>query len=179
MRKKKNKGTPAAGFCAGLGTFLLLLVIAACIPVTLPRLFGSQVYAVISGSMEPAISEGSLVYVRQAEPETIEKNDVIAFYGTEASGAIILHRVVENRTVDGSFITKGDANAQPDLSPVSYNRLLGKAERTVPYLGQLALVLSGTWGKLAAVCLVLAAVMLHAVSGALKIKRESAENGSR
>lgn len=173
MHKKKNKGTPAAGFCARLGTFLLLLVIAACIPFTLPRLLGYRVYAVISGSMEPAISVGDLVYVRQTEPEDVEKNDVIAFCAAEASGAIILHRVVENRTVDGSFITKGDANAQPDLSPVSYDRLLGVTERAVPYLGQLGLILTGSWGKLAAVCLVLAAVMLHAVSAGLRSKGES------
>ena len=172
MHKKKNKGTPAAGFCARLGTFLLLLVIAACIPFTLPRLLGYRVYAVISGSMEPAISVGDLVYVRQTEPEDVEKNDVIAFCAAEASGAIILHRVVENRTVDGSFITKGDANSQPDLSPVSYDRLLGVTEWTIPHLGQLGLILTGSWGKLAAVCLVLAAVMLHAVSAALRAKQE-------
>ena len=171
----KNKDR-AAGFCARLGTFLLLLVIAVCIPFTLPRLLGYQVYAVISGSMEPAISVGDLVYVRQAKPEAVEENDVIAFFGTESSDAIILHRVVENRTVDGSFITKGDANAQPDLSPVSYQRLLGAAKRTVPKLGQVALILSGTWGKLAAVCLILAAVMLHAVSAALRAKGESYQN---
>ena len=171
----KNKDR-AAGFCARLGTFLLLLVIAACIPFTLPRLLGYQVYAVISGSMEPAISVGDLVYVRQAKPEAVEENDVIAFFGTESSDAIILHRVVENRTVDGSFITKGDANAQPDLSPVSYQRLLGAAKRTVPKLGQVALILSGTWGKLAAVCMILAAVMLHAVSAALRAKGQSHQN---
>ncbi|MGN1025961.1 MAG: signal peptidase I [Faecousia sp.] len=175
MHKKENKGTPAAGFCARLGTFLLLLVIAACIPFTLPRLLGHRVYAVISGSMEPAISVGDLVYVRQTEPEDVEKNDVIAFCAAEASGAIILHRVVENRTVDGFFITKGDANAQPDLSPVSYDRLLGIAERTIPHLGQLGLILSGTRGRLAAVGLVLAAVMLHAVSAGLRAREESSQ----
>ena len=176
MQEKTRKKNRAAGFCAGMGTVLLLLVIAACIPFTLPRLLGYQVYAVISGSMEPAISVGDLVYVRQAKPEAVEENDVIAFFGTESSDAIILHRVVENRTVDGSFITKGDANAQPDLSPVSYQRLLGAAKRTVPKLGQVALILSGTWGKLAAVCMILAAVMLHAVSAALRAKGQSHQN---
>ena len=106
----------------------------------------------------------------------MKKSDVIAFYGTEDSRAIILHRVVENRTVDGTFITKGDANLQPDLSPVSYNRLLGITEKTVPQLGRLALILSGTWGKLAALSLVLAAVMLHAVGAALRAKAESFQN---
>ena len=176
MRKKKNKGHFIAGFCARLGTFLLLLIIAACIPFSLPRLLGCQLYAVISGSMEPAVSVGSLVYVRQVQPETVQKDDIIAFYGTVDSGAVILHRVVENRTVDGSFLTKGDANAQPDLSPVRYDRVLGKAERTVPHLGRLAMLLSGTWGKLSALGLVLAAVLLHAAGAAMKSKEERFQN---
>ena len=138
-----------------------------------PQVMGFSILRVLPGSMEPAISVGDLVYVRQAKPEAVEENDVIAFFGTESSDAIILHRVVENRTVDGSFITKGDANAQPDLSPVSYDRLLGVTEWTIPHLGQLGLILTDSWGKLAAVCLVLAAVMLHAVSAALRAKQES------
>lgn len=164
MAQTVNKPNRAAIFCGGLGTLLLLLVIAVCIPLTLPRLLGYRVYAVISGSMEPAISVGDLIYVRQREPEAVAENDVIAFYGTESSGGIIVHRVVENRRVDGSFLTKGDANAQPDLAPVGYERLLGTAEGRVPLLGNLALILTGTWGKLAAMCLILAAVLLRAVS---------------
>lgn len=176
MHEKKNKKTPTAGICTGLGTFLLLTVIAACIPFTLPRLVGYQVYAVISGSMEPAVSIGSLVYVRQIPPETVQKDAIIAFYGTVDSSAVILHRVVENRTVDGSLITKGDANAQPDLSPVRYDRVLGKAEGSIPCLGRLALMLSGTWGKLSSLGLVLAAVLLHAVGAALGAKEERFQN---
>ena len=176
MRIKKNKKQYIAGFCARLGTFLLVLTIAVCIPLSLPRLLGYQVYAVISGSMEPAVSIGSLVYVRQIPPETVQKDAIIAFYGTVDSSAVILHRVVENRTVDGSLITKGDANAQPDLSPVRYDRVLGKAEGSIPCLGRLAFMLSGTWGKLSSLGLVLAAVLLHAVGAALGAKEERFQN---
>ena len=37
------------------GNLLLVLVILICVPLTVPRLFGYNIYSVISGSMEPAI----------------------------------------------------------------------------------------------------------------------------
>ena len=49
---------------AAIAIFAILLVGA--------RLFGIQVYAVISGSMEPNYPVGSLIYVKKAEPEEIK-----------------------------------------------------------------------------------------------------------
>ena len=95
-----------AAFCSALGTVLLTVLILACIPLTLPKAFGFQMYTVISGSMEPAIPTGSLVYVRYEEPDTIVKDDVIAFYSNNADGSIITHRVVSNSRWD-SLSPKG------------------------------------------------------------------------
>ncbi len=78
MSKKQNdqKGkSPAAAGCSALGIFLLLAVIAVCIPLTLPKLFGYQAYTVISGSMEPEIPVGSLVYIQPSAPELTTKGD--------------------------------------------------------------------------------------------------------
>ena len=79
----------AATVCSVVGTILLALVIVVCIPLTVPRIAGYQIYTVISGSMEPAIPTGSLVYVRNTAPSGIEKGDVIAFYGSLENGSII------------------------------------------------------------------------------------------
>ena len=110
----------AATVCSVVGTILLALVIVVCIPLTVPRIAGYQIYTVISGSMEPAIPTGSLVYVRNTAPSGIEKGDVIAFYGSLENGSIITHRVVSNNSVSGEFVTKGDANAKEDMEPVSH-----------------------------------------------------------
>ena len=112
MKRTKKKKSPVAAFCSALGTVLLTVLILACIPLTLPKAFGFQIYTVISGSMEPAIPTGSLVYVRHEEPDTIVKDDVIAFYSNNADGSIITHRVVSNSPAMGQFITKGDALQQ-------------------------------------------------------------------
>ena len=90
----KKKRTKSAAVCNITGGLLLVLVILLCLPLTVPRLFGCQIYTVVSGSMEPAIPTGSIVYVKETEASEVKKDDVIAFYGGDNSGAIITHRVV-------------------------------------------------------------------------------------
>ena len=57
--------------CNTAGTAILILLILACLPLTLPRLAGYRLYTVVSGSMEPEIPVGSLVFVHDADPEDI------------------------------------------------------------------------------------------------------------
>ena len=95
MNRKERK-SPVAVLCSALGTVLLILLVALCLPLTLPRVLGYDIYTVISGSMEPSIPTGSLVYIEGAQPEDIEAGDVIAFYGANDSAAVITHRVVEH-----------------------------------------------------------------------------------
>lgn len=73
MDRKKKKKNPVAVFCSTLGTVLLVLLVALCLPLTLPRVLGYEIYTVVSGSMEPAIPTGSLVYIQGAEPQDIHQ----------------------------------------------------------------------------------------------------------
>lgn len=155
-------------FCSALGTVILTAVVILCIPLTVPRFLGYDIYTVISGSMEPAIPVGSLVYVKEAEPETIREDDVIAFYGTGASDAVITHRVVSNSVVTGEFITKGDANQSNDMNPIPYDNFIGKVQLTVPAAGTAAELFTGFWGKIFAAGMIAAAVMLHAAAHLMK-----------
>ena len=131
-RKKKN---PIAMICSVIGTILLIIVVAACIPLTVPKAMGYQLYTVVSGSMEPAIPVGSLVYIKYVEPKEIVEGDVIAFYGSDADGSIITHRVVSNSSAMGEFITKGDANATKDMNPAPYDNFIGKVAYSIPKVG--------------------------------------------
>ena len=123
--------------CNLLGTLILILVIASCLPLTVPRLFGYEIYEVVSGSMEPEIPVGSVIYVAAAEPEDILEEDVIAFRSGET---IITHRVVTNRKLDGEFVTKGDANELEDMNTVPYGNLIGRVEHHFPIVGRLMVV---------------------------------------
>ena len=140
---KKTKKSAGAVLCRSLGTILLAALVLVCLPLTVPRLFGYHIYSVVSGSMEPAIPTGSLVYIRETAPEDVEAEDVIAFYSSADSASIITHRVVENRVLMGEFITKGDANQTEDMNPVPYSNLIGKVVRSFPEIGAMAQILTG------------------------------------
>ena len=152
MKRTKKKKSPVAAFCSALGTVLLTVLILACIPLTLPKAFGFQMYTVISGSMEP---------------DTIVKDDVIAFYSNNADGSIITHRVVSNSPAMGQFITKGDANEEKDMNPIPYNNYIGKVKLSVPVVGGIAQAATGTSGKIAAASIIGLAVILEIVAAML------------
>ena len=170
---KKGKRNPAALLCNAAGTIVLVLLILACLPLTIPRLAGYSLYTVISGSMEPEIPVDSLVLVRGTDPVSVEEGDVIAFYGADGSSAVITRRVVSNSPAVGEFTTKGDANAERDMNPVSYENFIGKVEHVIPGVGRLAEAMAGSAGRKAAGgMLALAAVLLAAGSALERKKKE-------
>lgn len=164
MGDRKTGGAHLAGVPGILGTLLLVLLVICCLPLTVPRFFGYHIYSVISGSMEPEIPVGSLLYIREVTAQDVEEGAVIAFYGARDSASIITHRVVENRVVMGEFITRGDANPTEDMTPVPYGNLIGQVVQVIPRAGTAAELLTGREGKLLAAGAIVAAVLLHAVS---------------
>lgn len=167
-RKKEKHKSTLASVLSVMGTILLVVVIVLCVPITIPQMFGYQVYTVISGSMEPAIPTDSLVYTRSVPPEDVKEEDVIAFYGADDSAAIVTHRVVKNQVVEGQFVTKGDANKKEDPMPVPYSNLLGRVELTIPFMGRILAAVASTSGKIATVCLIGFAVVLHIIAGVIR-----------
>ncbi len=173
LKKQKNKRSPVAALCSALGTLILVGLIVLCLPLTVPRLMGYELYTVVSGSMEPEIPIGSLVCVRENLPEEAKAGDVIAFYGARDSAAIITHRVVENRVVMGEIITKGDANQTNDMNPMDYDNYIGKVEKSIPKLGMAAQMLTSSDGKTAASCVIGLALVLYVISMILDKEKKS------
>ncbi|MEI3520592.1 MAG: signal peptidase I [Anaerosacchariphilus sp.] len=173
MSKNKKKGrNPLAVICSTLGTLALVVLIAACVPLTIPRMLGYELYTVVSGSMEPAIPTGSLVYVENMDPTEVQEGDVIAFYSVQGGSAVITHRVVTNSTVMGEFITKGDANEENDMSPIPYYYFIGRVVKSIPRVGSMAQTFTSSTGKLAAASLMGLGVILHLLAAVLNRKRE-------
>ena len=169
--KPEFHGGRAVGkLISAIGTIILIIAIVACLGLSVPRFAGIEQYVVISGSMEPAIPVGSMVYSAQTDPATLETGDIIVFYSTEAGSTPVTHRVVENHVADGEIITKGDANAQNDMSPVIYANVLGKLVLHVPMLGYIAAPLGTMMGKIAMGCVILAAYLLTVVGSKLSGK---------
>jgi signal peptidase len=75
---------------------------------------------------------------------------------------------VENRTGDGTLITKGDANEKEDIAPVRYENVIGKVVRSVPGLGRLVAPLSTMTGKIGLFLIVLAGLILMEIGKKLR-----------
>lgn len=157
--------------CNVSGTLILLLVIALCLPMVLPKVLDYEVYHVVSGSMEPEISVGSLVLVEAAAPETIAEGTVIAF---RSGGSVVVHRVIQNKLVEGAFVTKGDANPIEDRKEVPYGQLIGTVAAHIPAAGQLLAVCGSTIGKIYLLLSAACGAMLNMLAGRLRGSR--AEN---
>ncbi|WP_167511251.1 class B sortase [Pseudobutyrivibrio xylanivorans] len=140
-----------------LGNLIIALIIIACIPLAVPKLLGFSEFNVISGSMEPAISVGSLVYVKPADFNELSEKDVIAY---EAGASVVTHRIVEIDKEQLLFTTKGDANGSADFMPVAYTNVIGKVIFHIPVLGYVAAILAETLGKIGAALLLLVGLLL-------------------
>ena len=62
-----------------LSTVMVVLVVLFAVLLVGVRVFGIQVYSVISGSMEPEYPVGSLIYVKKVDPDEIKVRDVITY----------------------------------------------------------------------------------------------------
>ena len=94
-----------------LSTLLLIVVVILACIFFVPRLFGIQTMAVLSGSMEPHFHVGSLVFVKDAEITDFEKDDIVTFKIGNGD-TVVTHRVTQV-TKEG-LKTKGDANHSED-----------------------------------------------------------------
>lgn len=166
---KKNSAIKGGGLlpalCSLIGTVLLIGVIILLIPMSTPRLFGYDMYNVVSGSMEPYIPVGSMIFVQSADPLDIVEDEVIAFY---RNGAVVTHRVVMNNRTEGFFRTKGDANQEEDMNEVLYKELIGLVKYHVPVLGDLSSTLSSSFGKVYLLALIFLGLLLHLLGIRLK-----------
>lgn len=130
--------------CNFLTTILILILLVLAIILIAPRLLGYQSLAVLSGSMEPQIPVGSLVFAKETEPSALEVGDVITY---RLSGStLVTHRVIENDTVSGQLITQGDANDVADSNPVEYQNVVGKVTMHLPWLGYLSIYIKTPLG---------------------------------
>ena len=148
-----------------IGVILLVIVLAACLSLVIPKIAGYDGYVVVSGSMEPNIPVGSIVYSEKTDPAT---GDVIVFVDPSRGTTPITHRVVTNNPFTQNIITKGDANENQDVNPVTYENVIGKVAVHVPRVGFTAAMFTTTVGKLVVALILLEGWLLMEVGRRLK-----------
>lgn len=97
-----------------------------------PRFFGYTPYIVLSGSMEPVIHTGSLVYITELEDEP-DSGDIVAY--DAGDGMAVVHRIIG--VSDLGYVTKGDANEAEDMKAVRPSQLVGRYAWSMPGMGYL------------------------------------------
>jgi len=109
--------------------------LAAC--ALLPMLAGWSGAVVQSGSMEPHISTGDVVLSQFLPPNAPPPVGRVITYRAPAGSAHsgnMLHRIVAVN-VDGSLVTAGDANAEPDSAPLARPNIVSQARLLIPWVG--------------------------------------------
>ena len=109
--------------------------------LTLPLSGNFKLFAVLSGSMEPALKRGSIVFVRSAS--SYKPGDVVTFKPA-GQALVFTHRILRKQTGAAGvfFVTKGDANSVPEAKPISQKEIIGRVVFSLPLLGYV-----GVWAK--------------------------------
>ena len=163
-------------------TIILVIVVILALLLAGARLVGLQVYTVLSGSMEPTYHVGSVIYVKEVDPSTLEVGDAISFLISEKT--VATHRIIEVLPDESDpnvirFRTKGDNNDIEDTNPVHSNNVLGKVVGTIPLLGYVSNFVQnppGTYIALAAMAILILAVFVPDIIGnARKLQAEEEE----
>lgn len=115
-------------------------------PKSVPSVFGYKPFIVLSGSMETEIFVGDLVIVKEIDPSTLNKGDIIAF--RDSDDIVTTHRIVDVVTENSQlcFKTKGDANNANDSELVYSNMVEGKYQTKVSKLGNVILFIQEPMG---------------------------------
>jgi len=115
----------------GVIVLIALLLIVSVFPIT----GNYKLMTVQSGSMTPAIKMGSVVMVKPVSDYKI--GDVISFTNPRERQEPISHRIVDLEVIEGEafYITKGDANEDPDTGRVAKDEVVGKVLFSIPFLG--------------------------------------------
>lgn len=127
-----------------LGLLMLVIVILVVFLVQtgtagrVPTIFGYQISACLSSSMDPTFEHGSLILTRYINPEEVREGDIIIFRDNSDVTTPTIHRVTKvNKAAGLSYTTKGDANETDDPVPVPAEMVIGKFHAALPYAGYL------------------------------------------
>ena len=166
MRRSRRRNPVLHAINLGLSAgFLALVLLLAVLVIVLPLMVGGSPLTVLTSSMDPKYPAGTLVVVKPTPASEIRIGDVITYQLYSGRPEVVTHRVVERISAsDGtvSFVTKGDANATPDVNPVRDVQIRGTVWYAIPYLGWV-----NNWltGERRAVVVPIVAAVLFAYAG--------------
>lgn len=116
---------------------------------------GRKAYIIASGSMEPVIPIGSIIFTKPEDqyypgqvisftrtiaemfPENQVVGETINNNINNQEKIIVSHRIisVQNKNSEITYRTKGDANDKPDYNSINTANIIGRVFLTLPFIG--------------------------------------------
>lgn len=134
---------------AAIGMNVFLLNASRLAGDAVPMPFGYGASVVLSGSMEPALSVGDLLIVR--EQDSYKTGDIVVY---QSGSMPVVHRIMD--ISDETVITRGDANNADD-QPFPVTAIKGQVITVIPLVGYVVWALKS---PVAVVIMLIAAVLL-------------------
>jgi signal peptidase len=137
VRQTAGRGRVRRGMGEVALTLGALLGVAITALTVLAAQTGLRPLVVRSGSMEPTIQTGSMVLVQRIRADEIRVGDIVAVERPDHTR--VTHRVlsIEPRGETVELTMKGDANEDPDATPVTV-RHAHRLVHQVPEIGRIA-----------------------------------------
>lgn len=118
--------------------FLILVAFVFALVGIIPRVLGFEPLTVLTGSMEPSIHAGDVVWVDpvpSSSSTVVPIGAIVVYRPDQDSDALITHRVIGRTTgTEGAYLIQGDANEDPDR-PVLPEQIVGVATPPLVALG--------------------------------------------
>jgi len=143
---KRSRTRMQPGFLATAG-WLMTALAGVCIIWFSVGLFPLKPALIASGSMRPYMEVGDIAIMAEFTEEQIQVGDVIQIRRSEDEN--IIHRVIEIQETESGrvFVTKGDANEDPDIYPAAALAVTGKNIFVIPKVGWLAVLVKNVIGN--------------------------------
>ncbi|MDR2967445.1 MAG: signal peptidase I [Methanobacteriaceae archaeon] len=133
-------------------------IIAYVIVIIVGLLIAQHMNVVVSGSMEPTLYKGDIVFIEKSNffgineftPNEVEVGDIVV-YNAEWFPNPVIHRVINKTDINGTiyFTIKGDHNSDSDPFLVPPSRItdkvvtIGNQPLIIPKIGYITIWLKG------------------------------------
>ena len=112
---------------------IIYILITLYVIIGLPMLFNYKPLVVLSGSMEPTLPTGSVIYYHPVEESDLKVGDIVTFK-LKDNKTLVSHRITSIN--NGIIQTKGDANNSVDSLDLTYSSIMVVDSNIyIPYVG--------------------------------------------
>ena len=168
-------------------TFLILLIALICIVSILQstlfqnkNIFGYHTYVIASNSMYPVLKYGDVVLVKETDFNTINKGDIITYYGKEGEvkDKIITHEVIDILKENDTTVLKTKGRANTGVDPYVYkDQVYGKFVYRFTLLSLLSKIIRDKIGFVICILIPFSILfILEFISVTKEVKRKTIED---